>query len=101
MHFFICHGFLPKEIVNPKMRNPSSFTHPRVIPNSYDFLLFLQNIMDKKIQWKSKGNKTVWLSACSTEEEFSFSVDYAFKGIVHPKMKIKSLITHPHAVPTP
>jgi len=23
------------------------------------------------------------------------------KGIVHPKMKIKSLITHPHAVPTP
>jgi len=24
-----------------------------------------------------------------------------FKGLVHPKMKIKSLITHPHAVPTP
>jgi len=23
------------------------------------------------------------------------------KGIVHPKMKIKSLITHPHAVPIP
>jgi len=23
-----------------------------------------------------------------------------FKGLVHPKMKIKSLITHPHAVPT-
>jgi len=23
------------------------------------------------------------------------------KGLVHPKMKIKSLITHPHAVPTP
>jgi len=32
------------------------------------------------------------------------NVDYckpAFKGLVHPKMKIKSLITHPHAVPTP
>jgi len=24
-----------------------------------------------------------------------------FKGLVHPKMKIKSLIIHPHAVPTP
>jgi len=24
-----------------------------------------------------------------------------FKGLVHPKMKIKSLIAHPHAVPTP
>jgi len=24
-----------------------------------------------------------------------------FKGLVHPKMKIKSLITHTHAVPTP
>jgi len=24
-----------------------------------------------------------------------------FKGLVHPKMKIKSLITHPPAVPTP
>jgi len=23
------------------------------------------------------------------------------KRLVHPKMKIKSLITHPHAVPTP
>jgi len=23
------------------------------------------------------------------------------KGLVHPKMKIKSLITHPRAVPTP
>jgi len=23
------------------------------------------------------------------------------KGLVHPKIKIKSLITHPHAVPTP
>jgi len=22
-------------------------------------------------------------------------------GLVHPKMKMKSLITHPHAVPTP
>jgi len=29
----------------------------------------------------------------------AFPVD--FKGLVHPKMKIKSLITHPHAVPTP
>jgi len=25
----------------------------------------------------------------------------SFKRVVHPKMKIKSLITHPHAVPTP
>jgi len=25
---------------------------------------------------------------------------HVFKGLVHPKMKIKSLITHPHAVPT-
>jgi len=25
---------------------------------------------------------------------------FALKGFVHPKMKIKSLITHPHAVPT-
>jgi len=25
---------------------------------------------------------------------------YPFKGIVHPKMKIKSLITRPHAIPT-
>jgi len=25
----------------------------------------------------------------------------SIKGLVHPKMKIKSLITHPHAVPTP
>ncbi len=24
-----------------------------------------------------------------------------FKGIVHPKMKILSLITHPHVVPNP
>jgi len=24
-----------------------------------------------------------------------------FKGLVNPKMKIKSLITHPHAVPRP
>jgi len=27
--------------------------------------------------------------------------DTGFKGLVHPKLKIKSLITHPHAVPTP
>jgi len=26
---------------------------------------------------------------------------FKIKGLVHPKMKIKSLITHPHAVPTP
>jgi len=26
---------------------------------------------------------------------------FKVKGLVHPKMKIKSLITHPHAVPTP
>jgi len=31
----------------------------------------------------------------------SASVLNNFKGLVHPKMKIKSLITHPHAVPTP
>jgi len=24
-----------------------------------------------------------------------------FKGIVHPKMKILSVFTHPHVVPTP
>jgi len=29
------------------------------------------------------------------------SNNYGVKGLVHPKMKIKSLITHPHAVPTP
>jgi len=28
-------------------------------------------------------------------------VENVLKGLVHPKMKIKSLITHPHAVPTP
>jgi len=26
--------------------------------------------------------------------------NYVIKGLVHPKVKIKSLITHPHAVPT-
>jgi len=26
-------------------------------------------------------------------------VNYYFKGLVHPKMKILSLITHPHVVP--
>jgi len=28
-------------------------------------------------------------------------LSYVVKGLVHPKMEIKSLITHPHAVPTP
>ncbi len=27
--------------------------------------------------------------------------DITFKGIVHPKMKIPALITHPHVVPNP
>jgi len=32
---------------------------------------------------------------------YNFQEKFIFiKGIVHPKMKIKSLITHPHAVPT-
>jgi len=31
----------------------------------------------------------------------SYLQENEFKGLVHPKMKIKSLITHPHAVPTP
>jgi len=31
----------------------------------------------------------------------SVLVSGLLKGLVHPKMKIKSLITHPHAVPTP
>jgi len=31
----------------------------------------------------------------------NFGDQVGFKGLVHPKMKIKSLITHPHAVPTP
>jgi len=30
-----------------------------------------------------------------------FHNNTCIKGLVHPKMKIKSLITHPHAVPTP
>ncbi len=30
---------------------------------------------------------------------FGFSVHDPFKGLVHPKMKIMSLITHPHVVP--
>jgi len=28
-------------------------------------------------------------------------IRWVLNGLVHPKMKIKSLITHPHAVPTP
>jgi len=28
-------------------------------------------------------------------------VSFEVKWLVHAKMKIKSLITHPHAVPTP
>jgi len=32
----------------------------------------------------------------------NYSLDFIMlKGMVHPKMKIKSLITHPHPVPTP
>jgi len=31
---------------------------------------------------------------------FLFFLDF-FKGIVHPKMKILSVFTHPHVVPTP
>jgi len=27
--------------------------------------------------------------------------DFLLKGLVHPKMKILSVITHPHVVPTP
>jgi len=27
-------------------------------------------------------------------------IEFSLKGLVYPKMKIKSLITHPHAVPT-
>ncbi len=30
-----------------------------------------------------------------------FCENWGFKGIVHPKMKILSLITHPHVVPNP
>jgi len=27
-----------KELVHPKMKIPSSFTHPQVVPNLYEFL---------------------------------------------------------------
>jgi len=38
--------------------------------------------------------------------QYNFSIDSwdicgRLKGLVHPKMKMKSLITHPHAVPIP
>ncbi len=33
-------------------------------------------------------------------ESYVFVVD-VFKGLVHPKMKIMSLITHPDVVPNP
>ncbi len=33
-----------------------------------------------------------------TQEPVRFDI---IKGIVHPKMKILSLITHPHVVPNP
>jgi len=35
------------------------------------------------------------------KDKIKFSPTFYLKGLVHPKMKIKSLITHPHAVPTP
>jgi len=37
----------------------------------------------------------------TTLEVFFIGRLYVVKGLVHPKMKIKSLITPPHAVPTP
>jgi len=42
--------------------------------------------------WMALSNIQVW----SLEV-----IEFSLKGLVHPKMKIKSLITHPHAVPTP
>ncbi len=35
-----CILFYFKRIVNPKMKILSSFTHPQVVPNLYEFFLF-------------------------------------------------------------
>jgi len=40
-------------------------------------------------------------AVCGVVYSSSAEMLIAFKGIVHPKMKMKSLITHPHGVPTP
>jgi len=32
---------------------------------------------------------------------FQTAMNFGIKGLVHPKIKIMSLITHPHVVPTP
>jgi len=47
-------------------------------------------------QISSKGTplKCAW-------EDAILQVRVSFKGLVHPKMKMMSLITHPHVVPTP
>jgi len=47
-----------------------------------------------------------WENMYARQKQYStistlFSPWSPLKGLVHPKMKIKSLITHPHAVPTP
>ncbi len=38
-----CFLFYFKRIVNPKMKILSSFTHPQVVPNLYEFFYFLLN----------------------------------------------------------
>ncbi len=40
-----------------------------------------------------------WIIGYRYRQRNSVSVHLYFKGIVHPKMKIMSLITHPHVVP--
>jgi len=50
--------------------------------------------------FNNKPWSDVWLGVLPLKREKNIMLK-AIKGIVHPKMKIKSLITYPHAVPTP
>ncbi len=65
-----------------------------------DFLSFYSHsctsvLMDQKLKLEIK-EKDLRCSEFRCVPEL-----FAFKGIVHPKMKIISLLTHPHFVPDP
>ncbi len=54
-------------------------------------------ILDKK----TKYNRRKGENPSVKKTDIWYVVSIAIKGIVHPKRKILSLITHPHVVPNP
>ncbi len=75
----------------------SSFT-PRALSSVLNVSVVLEEevVLDKLGDFVNAFIVLFWIIVCTHP-----GVQQGLKGIVHPKMKILSLITYPHVVPNP